>query len=82
MTGIELREEGDGVWVATVPGVDGRRDLPDDFDARCYDLGLLFVGVDGGKVHVSPRDELEAPMSAVLKDLRAYLTSIVPRAAT
>jgi hypothetical protein len=81
MADIEVREEGDGVWVVTVPGIAGKRDLPDDFDERCYDLGLMVVGVDGGKVHVSPRDDLEVPMSAVLKDLRAYLAGITPGAA-
>jgi hypothetical protein len=82
MAGIEVREEGDGVWVVTIPGVHTRRDLPDDFEERCYDLGLMVVGRDGAMVHVSPRDDLEAPMSAVLKDLRAYLARIVPGAAT
>ena len=81
MAGIEVREEGDGVWVVTVPGIAGKRDLPDDFDERCYDLGLMVVGVDRGKIHVSPRDSLEAPMSAVLKDLRGYLAKVVPGAA-
>ncbi|HEX5078101.1 MAG TPA: hypothetical protein VFV80_03050 [Geminicoccaceae bacterium] len=82
MAGIEVREEGDGVWVVTVPGITGKRDLPNDFDERCYDLGLMVVGVDGRKIHVSPRDSLEAPMSAVLKDLRGYLAKVVPGAAS
>jgi hypothetical protein len=81
MVEIEVREEGDGVWVATVPGIAGKRDLPHDFDERCYDLGLMVVGVDSSKIHVSPRDDLEAPMSAVLRDLRAYLARIAPGAA-
>ena len=81
MAEIEVREEGDGVWVATVPGI-SKRDLPDDFNERCYNLGLMVVGVDGGKVHVSPRDDLEVPMSAVLQDLRAYLARIAPGAAS
>ena len=82
MAEVEVREEGDGVWVATLPGIAGRRDLPDDFDERCYDLGLMVVGVDGAKVHVSPRDDLEVPMRAALQDLRAYLAGIAPGAAS
>jgi hypothetical protein len=82
MAGIEVREEGDGVWVVTVPGIAGKRDLPPDFDERCYDLGLMVVGVDGANVHVSPRDDLESPLGAVLQDLRAYLAKVAPGAAS
>jgi hypothetical protein len=78
MAEIEIREEGDGVWVVTVPGIKGKEDLPDDFDERCYDLGLMVVGVDGAMVHVSPLPALESPIASVLKDLRAYLAKVAP----
>jgi hypothetical protein len=28
-------------------------------EKRCYDLGLMVVGVEGGMMHVSPCDDLE-----------------------
>jgi hypothetical protein len=78
MAGIELREEGDGVWVVTVPGVDGREDLPDDFEERCYDLGIMLTGVDGPMIHVTPRPDVEPPIADTLEKLRDYLASIAP----
>jgi hypothetical protein len=82
MAGIEVREEGDGVWVVTVPGVNGRRDLPDDFEERCYDLGVMLTGVEGALVHVTPRPDVEPPISDTLEKLRTYLADIVPGAST
>jgi hypothetical protein len=82
MAGIELREEGDGVWVVNVPGVDGREDLPDDFEERCYDLGIMLTGVDGAMIHVTPRPDVEPPIADTLEKLRDYLASIAPRAPT
>jgi hypothetical protein len=61
MAKIEVREEGDGVWIATVPGVAGREDLPDDFD-------------------VTPRPDVDPPISDTLEKLRHYLASIAPGA--
>jgi hypothetical protein len=80
MAGIEMREEGDGVWVVTMPGVDIKRDLPDELEERCYDLGLMVVGIDGAMLHVSPRVGLEMPIASALKDLRAYLAKLAPGA--
>ncbi|MEM7021457.1 MAG: hypothetical protein AAF637_02590 [Pseudomonadota bacterium] len=76
MAGIEINEEGDGVWKVTLPGVDIKKDLPDELEERCYELGLLVVGIDGSILHVSPRDDIEAPINAVLNDLRAYLDKV------
>jgi hypothetical protein len=76
MAGIEVREEGDGVWVITVPGVHGRQDLPEDFEERCYDLGVMLAGVDGAMIHVTPRPDVEPPISDTLDKLRDYLESI------
>jgi hypothetical protein len=75
MAEIEVREEGDGVWHVTVPGVDIKRDLPDALSERCYELGLVVVGVDGAVLHVSPRDDLQEPIAAALKDLTTYLAT-------
>ena len=80
MAKIEVREEGDGVWVATVPGVAGRADLPDDFEERCYDLGVMLTGVQGAMIHVTPRPDLDPPISDTLEKLRHYLASIAPGA--
>jgi len=82
MAGIEVREEGDGVWVVTVPGVRGREDLPDDFEERCYDLGVMLTGVDGAMIHVTPRPDVEPPISDTLEKLRTYLASVVPGASS
>jgi hypothetical protein len=82
MAGIKLREEGDGVWVVTVPGVGGREDLPDDFEERCYDLGVMLTGVDGGMIHVTPRPDVEPPIADTLEKLRDYIASVVPRASS
>jgi hypothetical protein len=81
MAKIEVREEGDGVWVVTVPGIEGRDDLPDDFEERCYDLGVMLAGVDGAMIHVTPRPDVDPPIGDTLDRLRAYLASIVPGAA-
>jgi hypothetical protein len=81
MAKIEVREEGDGVWVVTVPGIEGRDDLPDDFEERCYDLGVMLAGVDGAMIHVTPRPDADPPIGDTLDRLRAYLASIVPGAA-
>jgi hypothetical protein len=81
MAKIEVREEGDGVWVVTVPGVDGREDLPDDFEERCYDLGVMLTGVEGALIHVTPRPDVDPPISDTLEKLRHYLASITPGAA-
>jgi hypothetical protein len=80
MAKIEVREEGDGVWVATVPGVGGREDLPDDFEERCYDLGVMLTGVEGAMIHVTPRPDVDPPISDTLEKLRHYLASIASRA--
>jgi hypothetical protein len=76
MVKIEVREEGDGVWVATVPGVHGRDDLPGDFEERCYDLGVMLTGVEGAMIHVTPRPDVDPPISDTLEKLRHYLSSI------
>jgi hypothetical protein len=81
MAKIEVREEGDGVWVVTVPGIEGRDDLPDDFEERCYDLGVMLAGVDGAMIHVTPRPDVDPPIGDTLDRLRAYLASIAPSAA-
>jgi hypothetical protein len=80
MAKIDVREEGDGVWVASVPGVDGREDLPDDFEERCYDLGVMLTGVEGAMIHVTPRPDVDPPISDTLDKLRQYLASIAPGA--
>jgi hypothetical protein len=80
MAKIEVREEGDGVWIATVPGVAGREDLPDDFEERCYDLGVMLTGVEGAMIHVTPRPDVDPPISDTLEKLRHYLASIAPGA--
>ena len=80
MAKIEVREEGDGVWVVTVPGVHGRDDLPDDFEERCYDLGVMLTGVEGAMIHVTPRPDVDPPISDTLEKLRHYLASIAPGA--
>jgi len=80
MAEIEVREEGDGVWHVTVPGVDIKRDLPDELSERCYALGLVMVGADDAVLHVSPRDDLQSPIESALKDLSAYLAKFVPAA--
>ena len=82
MAGIEVREEGDGVWVVTVPGVGGRGDLPDDFEERCYDLGVMLTGVEGAMIHVTPRPDVEPPISDTLEKLRDYLASVAPGVST
>jgi hypothetical protein len=81
MAGIEVREEGDGIWVVTVPGIHGRDDLPDDFEERCYEVGVMLAGVDGALIHVTPRPDVEPPISDTLEKLRGYLASIAPGAA-
>jgi hypothetical protein len=81
MAKIEVREEGDGVWVVTVPGIEGRDDLPDDFEERCYDLGVMLAGVDGAMIHVTPRPDVDPPIGDTLDRLRAYLARIAPGAA-
>ena len=82
MARVEVREEGDGIWVVTIPGVHGRDDLPDDFEERCYDVGVMLAGVDGARIHVTPRPDVEPPISDTLDKLRAYLASIAPGAAS
>jgi hypothetical protein len=81
MAKIEVREEGDGVWVVTVPGIEGRDDLPDDFEERCYDLGVMLAGMDGAMIHVTPRPDVDPPIGDTLDRLRAYLAGIAPGAA-
>jgi hypothetical protein len=81
MARIEVREEGDGVWVVTVPGIEGRDDLPDDFEERCYDLGVMLAGMDGAMIHVTPRPDIDPPIGDTLDRLRAYLAGIAPGAA-
>jgi hypothetical protein len=78
MAEIEVHEEGDGVWHVTVPGVDVKRDLPEDLSERCYEFGLMLVGTDGPALHVSPNPELDGPVEPALKELRAYLAKVVP----
>jgi hypothetical protein len=78
MAGIEMREEGDGVWVVTVPGIGGRDDLPDDFEERCYEAGVMLAGFDGALIHVTPRPDVVPPISKTLESLRAYLASLAP----
>jgi hypothetical protein len=78
MAEIEVREEGDGIWHVTVPGVDIKRDLPAELSERSYEFGLVVVGVDGAVLHVSPRDDLEVPITAALKDLTTYLAKVAP----
>jgi hypothetical protein len=82
MAEVAVREEGDGIWVATVPGIHGRDDLPDDFEERCYDIGVMLAGFDGAMIHVTPRPDVEPPISDTLEKLRHYLASIAPGAAT
>jgi hypothetical protein len=78
MAEIEVHEEGDGVWHVTVPGVDIKRDLPAELSERCYEFGLEVVGVHGAVLHVSPRDDLEVPITSALKDLSTYLAKVSP----
>jgi hypothetical protein len=66
------------VWHVTVPGVDIKRDLPEEPSERCYEFGLMLVGVDGAALHVSPRDDLQVPITAALKDLTTYLAKVTP----
>ncbi len=82
MAGIEMREEGDGVWVVTVPGIRSRDDLPDDFEERCYDLGVMLAGVDGGMIHVTPRPDVDPPIADTLQELRDYLETLKPGGAS
>lgn len=81
MAGIEMREEGDGIWVVSVPGVRSRDDLPDDFEEHCYEVGVMLAGMDGALIHVTPRPDVEPPISDTLDKLRDYLASIAPGAA-
>jgi hypothetical protein len=78
MAGIEMHEEGDGVWVVTVPGIGGRDDLPEDFEERCYDLGVMLAGVDGNMIHVTPRPDFDPPIADTLQELREYLETLKP----
>jgi hypothetical protein len=78
MAESEVLEEGDGVWHVTVPGVDIKRDLPEELSERCYEFGLMLVGVNGPVLHVSPRDDLGVPITAALKDLTTYLAKVAP----
>lgn len=80
MAGVRMREEGDGVWVVTMPGVDLQHSLPEDLEERCYELGFLVVGMEGDGFHVSPRDDLEVPVDSALEQLRRYLAGAVPGA--
>lgn len=80
MAGVTMREEGDGVWVVTIPGVDLRHSLPEDLEERCYEIGFLVVGMDERAFHVSPRDDLSSPIDGALEELRHYLEGAVPGA--
>jgi len=82
MAGIEMREEGDGVWVVTVPGIGGRDDLPEDFEERCYDLGVMLAGVDGNMIHVTPRPDIDPPITDTLQEVREYLETLKPGGAS